>query len=117
MDRATLPVLVNIDDIQPAAYNPREADEYRLDLLAASLSYLGFVLPLYATPDGHLLSGHQRQRTARRLGATKVPVCYIDLPKKKWKNINLVFNRITNDMDTNQNSEVFENACTSNHWQ
>ena len=104
------PVLVSVDDLKPALYNPREADEYRLELLAASLGYLGFLLPLYATPEGHLLSGHQRLRTAKSLGVTHVPVCYVDIPKKKWKNLNILFNRVTNDMDTQDNSEIYENA-------
>ncbi len=66
--------MVPIDNVVPAAYNPREADETRLQLLGTSLKKLGFILPLFATPEGHLLSGHQRVTVARTLGCTHVPV-------------------------------------------
>lgn len=52
--------LVNINDIAPSTYNPRVADPARLDLIELSLRKLGFLLPLYATPDGEIISGHQR---------------------------------------------------------
>lgn len=54
-----IPELVPIGDIEPAEYNPREADPHRLDLIKISLTKLGFILPLYARPDGRILSGHK----------------------------------------------------------
>lgn len=103
------PQMVSVDDLQPAVYNPREADELRLTYLTQSISYLGFVLPLYSTPSGHLLSGHQRLTVAKSLGCTHVPVVYVDVPEPRWKHVNLLFNRITNDMDNEDNSEIYLN--------
>lgn len=101
--------LVDVKDLQPAAYNPRESDPERLELLALSLRKLGFILPIYATPDGHLLSGHQRLKTAVAVGATKVPVVRIDPAKRRYQQVNLLFNRITNDMKSNDTSaQLFE---------
>lgn len=107
------PQLVPIDAIEPAVYNPREADEMRLGYLTTSIQYLGFVLPLYATPEGHLLSGHQRLTVAKSLGCTHVPVVYVDIKETRWKQVNLLFNRATNDMDADQGSEIFLNELQS----
>lgn len=61
--------LVPASALRPALYNPREADEERLALVRLSLQKLGFLLPLVATPDGEILSGHQRHAVAVAMGA------------------------------------------------
>lgn len=91
--------LVNINDIAPSTYNPRVADPERLDLIELSLRKLGFLLPLYATPDGEIISGHQRHHVACRMGATQLPLEVtrpMDLAERKG--VNVVFNRATNDL-------------------
>lgn len=98
--------LLPLDAVRPAAYNPREADEDRLDLLETSLKKLGFVLPLFALPNGHLLSGHQRLTVAEKLGCTHVPVAIVDVPEDKLKGINILFNRCTNDMRSTDTSDT-----------
>lgn len=92
--------LVDIDSLNPSTYNPRAADPRRLDLIELSLSKLGFVLPIYATPDGEIISGHQRHYVAKRMGVKQVPVVLtrsMDLPERKA--VNVSFNRATNDLD------------------
>lgn len=91
--------LVNVTDIAPSTYNPRVADPARLDLIELSLRKLGFLLPLYATPDGEIISGHQRHHVAYRMGAKQVPLFItrpMDLAERKG--VNIVFNRATNDL-------------------
>ena len=103
---SNLPTLVPLSEIEPAAYNPREADTQRLEALRLSLSKLGFILPLYATDGGHLLSGHQRSTVAEMLGCESVPVVRVNAKNERVRNINLLFNRATNDMgkrDTSAN--------------
>src|SRR5688572_14140448 len=93
------PTLEAIDAVRPSVYNPRQTDPARLELVKLSLRKLGFVLPIYANPDGEILSGHQRHLGATQLGFTHIPV--VRLPRKKNTNdkgLNLVFNRSTNDM-------------------
>ena len=107
------PQLVSVNDIEPAVYNPREADELRLGYLTTSIRYLGFVLPLYSTPEGHLLSGHQRLTVAKEIGCKQVPVVYVPVKEHKWKQANILFNRITNDMDSDENSELYVNELQS----
>lgn len=92
--------LVRTADLKPSAYNPRLTDPVRLDLIELSMRKLGFLLPIYATPDGEILSGHQRHLVAQRMGLALVPVCYtkpLAMPDRKA--LNIVFNRGTNDLE------------------
>ena len=70
--------LVPVSALRPALYNPREADAERLDLVKLSQRKLGFLLPLVATPDGEILSGHQRHAVAVDMGVSRVPVLRVD---------------------------------------
>ncbi|KRW94283.1 ParB N-terminal domain-containing protein [Paracoccus sp. MKU1] len=99
-----MPQLVPLSSIERAEYNPREADAQRLEALKMSLRKLGFILPLYTTTGGHLLSGHQRSTAAMMLGCNHVPVESVDLDEKFTRNVNLVFNRATNDMRADDDS-------------
>lgn len=90
--------------LRPALYNPRKADPERLDLVQLSLRKLGFLLPLVATMDGEILSGHQRHAIAVAMGAAHVPVMRVDVPEKVRRGINILFNRATNDVAV-QNTE------------
>lgn len=79
--------------------NPRKPDTARLGLLRLSIAKLGFIMPVYATKDGMLLSGHQRYTVAKELGLKKIPVETIDLAEKDVKGVNILFNRATNDFN------------------
>ena len=78
--------------------NPRRTEHSRMQLLMLSLSKIGFVLPLYALKTGFILSGHQRLKAAKALGIENVPVQHLDLTKEEIRGINVIFNRLTNDM-------------------
>ncbi len=98
-------VLKDINSLQPAAYNPRLADQERLDLVRLSLEKLGWLLPVYATQSGEILSGHQRHLVATQMGMTHVPV-YVtpDYPESRRKALNILFNRATNDLQRHDTS-------------
>lgn len=92
-------VLVPIGSLKPSTYNPRETDPERLDVVTLSLRKLGWLLPIYATDDGEIISGHQRHLAAQVMGQKMVPLCNVgawELPKRKAANI--LFNRATNDV-------------------
>lgn len=93
--------LVDIHAIRPSAYNPRKADPERLALVRLSLQKLGFLLPIYATRAGEIISGHQRHHIALAMGARRVPVEYLPKPLDlaQCRALNIVFNRATNDLD------------------
>ena len=86
-----------ISSLQPDKKNPRKADDARLGLLRLSLAKLGFIMPVYSTPGGMLLSGHQRQRVATEMGIENIPVVTIKVAEKDIQGINILFNRATND--------------------
>jgi len=86
-----------IDTLMADARNPRKADDARLSLLRLSIAKLGFVMPVYATEDGMLLSGHQRQIVARTLDIENIPTVTISVRDKDIQGINILFNRATND--------------------
>ena len=88
---------IPIAALAPDKKNPRKADDARLGLLRLSLAKLGFIMPVYATPGGMLLSGHQRQRVAMELGIECLPTVTVEVPEKDIQGINILFNRATND--------------------
>lgn len=91
--------LVDIDKVYGATYNPRVRDPERFELVKLSLSKLGWLLPMYVTEKGEILSGHQRLDAAKEIGAKRVPVVIIErLDPGRQKGVNIVFNRATNDM-------------------
>ncbi len=101
------PRLVDIDTLKGAEYNPRKMIPERLMQVQTSLLKLGFLLPIYISPDNMILSGHQRTRAAKSVGYTKVPVVVIDVPAEVEKGLNLTFNKGTNDLDTfNSNAKA-----------
>ncbi|MEK6747489.1 MAG: ParB N-terminal domain-containing protein [Pseudomonadota bacterium] len=105
--------LIDIDSLSPSTYNPRTADPRRLDLIELSLRKLGFLLPIYATPDGEIISGHQRHHVAKRLGVRQVPVEFtraMDLEERKG--VNVAFNRATNDLRPKDTPENITDALS-----
>ncbi|MDX2095613.1 MAG: ParB N-terminal domain-containing protein [Alphaproteobacteria bacterium] len=105
--------LISIDKLNPSTYNPRAADPRRLDLIELSLRKLGFLLPIYATPEGEIISGHQRHHVAQRMGVKEVPVEFtkaMDLPERKG--VNVAFNRATNDLKPGDTPENITQALS-----
>lgn len=88
---------VPIDKIFPDQTNPRKPDQARMALLRLSLQKLGFLMPVYATDEGMLLSGHQRLTVAKSLGIEEIPVTRVKVKESDIKGINILFNRATND--------------------
>lgn len=92
--------LVPLTDLRPAAYNPRQADEDRLRLVELSLRKFGFLLPVYSSAAGEIISGHQRHLCAERAGFEGVPVRLVKQDQtQRLMSLNLIFNRATNDMN------------------
>lgn len=77
--------------------NPRRSDPARMGLLRLSLKKLGFIQPLFITPAGMLLSGHQRTTVANEINYKNVPVVVVDLTEEQVRGFNLVANRASND--------------------
>ncbi|SDU08176.1 ParB N-terminal domain-containing protein [Stappia sp. ES.058] len=88
--------LVSPETVVADPHNPRKTDPARLELVRLSLEKFGFLLPLYATNSGVLLSGHQRAVAARQLG-WQLPVVFRQKDERDAHGVNLTFNRATND--------------------
>lgn len=103
--------LVDIKDLRGADYNPRVTISARLERVVESLQFLGYLMPLYVNTRGTLLSGHQRIKASQIIGYTKIPVAVYDDGDDVGfeKELNVLFNRATNDMTENENShELFK---------
>lgn len=94
---STIVQAMPIADLTPDQSNPRKPDQARMALLRLSIQKLGFIMPVYATPDGMLLSGHQRLTVAQSLGIQQIPTIVFSAKKEDIKGINILFNRATND--------------------
>src|SRR3989442_13253243 len=93
-------VQVPIDDLHPDPANPRKIGDAELDALTQSLREFGFLQPVIARHDDHLVvGGHQRLVAARRLGYKTVPVIFVDLGPEQSHLLNLALNRISGDWD------------------
>ncbi|BCV00156.1 MAG: hypothetical protein CM15mV33_060 [uncultured marine virus] len=78
--------LVATSFVTGADYNPRKRDPERFELVKLSLGKLGWLMPMYITEEGEVLSGHQRLDAAIELGAEKVPVVILkdlDIQRRK----------------------------------
>src|SRR5947208_1436561 len=93
-------VQVPIDELHPDAANPRKISDAELDALTRSLREFGFVQPVIARHDDHIVvGGHQRLVAARRIGLKTVPVIFVDLSPEQSHLLNLALNKISGDWD------------------
>jgi len=94
---------INIDDIQPAPYNPRidikgNAGFYKK--LKNSIEKFGYVEPIiYNKRTGHIVGGNQRYQILKDKGIKEIEVVEIDLPEQDEKALNIALNKISGDWD------------------
>src|SRR6266568_8978316 len=93
-------VQVPIDELRADPTNPRKISDAELDALTRSLREFGFVQPVIARHDDHIvIGGHQRLVAARRIGLKTVPVIFVDLTAEQSHLLNLALNKISGDWD------------------
>lgn len=84
---------VKIDQINPAAYNPRldlKPGDPDYDKLKKSIETFGYVEPLvWNSRTGNLVGGHQRFKILIEQGAKEVEVSVVDFDAKEEKVLNL----------------------------
>ncbi len=97
-------VHVPIENLRPAAYNPRTWDDVKKEQLKDSIRRFGFVDPVIL--NGHpirkniVLGGHFRIEAAKELGFTEVPAIYLSIASlKREKELNIRLNRNTGEWD------------------
>lgn len=95
---------VDVDQLNPAPYNPRKWSNSAIEQLNESIKRFGFVDPVLVNgANGRknvVIGGHFRLKVAKDLGIKTVPVVYIDIPDEdKEKELNLRLNKATGDWD------------------
>jgi hypothetical protein len=86
-------VYIDINKINPAAYNPRNISDDAFKGLVESIKRFGMPQPLVVNKSNNILiSGHQRLKAANEIGMAKVPVIYVELNDKDEKILNVTLN-------------------------
>ena len=95
---------IDPSSLYPAQYNPRKWDEAATSKLTDSIKRFGLVDPLIVNDAPEranvVIGGHFRLEIAKRLGISKVPVVYVNIPDiDTEKELNLRLNRNTGSWD------------------
>lgn len=70
---------VRIDSISPAPYNPRRISDGQIEELQRSIRDVGFVVPIIINRKNNIIiAGHQRTKSAQKLGFETVPALYVE---------------------------------------
>jgi len=94
---------ININQINPAAYNPRvdlKPGDEEYEKLRRSIDTFGYVEPIvWNKRTGNLIGGHQRMKLLIEQGLTEIEVSVVDLSLEKEKALNLALNKISGNWD------------------
>lgn len=70
---------IDVNKIHGAEYNPRKIEEQKIIELSESIRKLGFILPILVNKENNtIIAGHQRTKTARKIGIKEVPAFFIE---------------------------------------
>lgn len=85
-----------VADLKPDPNNARIHKPRQINLLAKSISALGFNVPILIDSDSHVLAGHGRLLACQKLGMLEVPTISLShLNQKQAKAFMLADNRLT----------------------
>ena len=105
-------VYVDIDDLRPADYNPRQISEHDYQHLKESLTEFDAPNPIIVNshPDRKMviIGGHQRVRVARDLGWETIPCVFVNLTYERERQLNLRLNRNNGHFDYDKLANEFE---------
>ena len=93
---------IRIDDLIPAAYNPRKklkSGDSEYEKIKRSIQEFGYVDPVIVNRDMTVIGGHQRITVLRELGYTEIDCVVIDIDKTREKALNLALNKISGVWD------------------
>jgi len=95
---------VDINILNPSAYNPRKHDKQSEEQLKQSIKSFGLVDPLIvnSSPERQniVIGGHFRLEVAKQLGFTKIPVVFVNIQDiEREKELNLRLNKNTGEFD------------------
>ncbi len=103
---------MNLEDIQPADYNPRvELNEYddEYQKIKNSITEFGYVDPIiWNKRTNKIVGGHQRYTVLRDLGYETVDVSVVDMDEQNEMALNIALNKVEGEWDRNKLKEVLE---------
>jgi len=98
VSRDLTPVLVCTEELKPLGRPTRRHSRRQLEKLAASISEVGFVLPILIDLHAQVIAGWGLVLAARQLGLPQIPaVTVTDLDKAKLRLLRLALNRLGED--------------------
>ena len=101
----------NLNDLNPAPYNPRTITQDEFSGLKESIKAFSMVeLPIWNKQTGNIVSGHQRYEAAKQLGYSELDVVVVDLNDKQEKKLNVEMNNqaISGKYDDLKLAEILE---------
>ena len=110
--------IMKLEDIRPAAYNPRvelKPGDKEWEALKNSLDRFGVAEPLIVnTVTGNLISGHQRLNVLKASGAKEAEAVVVELDPEKEKLLNIALNKIDGYWDYDKLEALFSEFEASN---
>ncbi|MDF0224975.1 ParB N-terminal domain-containing protein [Staphylococcus pseudintermedius] len=108
---------MNINDLQPANYNPRvdlEEHDEEYQKIKRSIKEFGYVDPIiWNKKTNNIVGGHQRFKVLKDLGYQEVDVSVVDLDEQAEKTLNIALNKVEGDWDADKLKEVIEELDAS----
>jgi DNA modification methylase len=97
-------IQLDISDLKPAEYNPRQATQKEYEDLEKSIERFGIVDPIIinSAPNRFniVIGGHFRLRVLKDMGRRKVPCVYVNVPEiEKERELNLRLNKNLGEWD------------------
>ena len=105
-------VLVDIDTLKFADYNPRQLTTDQYNHLKESITKFGFVDPIIVNinqdRNNIIIGGHQRIRVAKDMGVKQVPIVRLNLTLEKEKELNIRLNKNNGEWNFDTLANFFE---------
>lgn len=101
--------IMDLDELNPADYNPRTISDDSRKALKKSIEQFGIVIPiLWNKQTGNIVGGHQRYFILKEMGITKTTVAITDMPMSEEKACNIALNsqHLTGDFITDQTRDL-----------
>ena len=113
---------IDIKDIKPNSYNPKQMTEKEAKDLEKSIVEFGIVDPLIVNKakgrEGIIIGGHQRYKIYQKLGYKQVPVIWLNIPDlKKEQELCLRLSKNTGSWDYDLLANFEEDLLLDVGWE
>lgn len=101
-------VVLKIEDLKYAPYNPRFISESEFDKLVRSIDEFGFTGTLVVNKrNNQVVGGNQSLKALKLLGYKEVESVLVDLSDDEEKALNVALNKISGEWDNSKLDELF----------